>query len=80
MIELPYGLTKFKSTSLKLYFIHNQEPIPDSLAFIQIFPAKAPSAERTLAIIPIKNTSSRYTLNRTRNKITFSNFSFSSSN
>lgn len=52
MIKLFYGLTKFRSTSLKSYFIDNQEPILESPASTQIPPAKAPSTETALAKIP----------------------------
>ena len=45
IIELPHGPTKFRSTSIKPYFIVNQEPIPDSPASKQVSPAEAPPAE-----------------------------------
>ena len=32
--DLSHGPTKFKSTSIKPYFIDNQTPVPDSLEFI----------------------------------------------
>ena len=45
IIELPNGPTKFRSTSIKPYFIDNQELIPDSPASTQIPPVKAPPIE-----------------------------------
>ena len=45
IIELPHSFTKFKNTSIKPYFINNQEPISDNPAFIQVPLAKPPPAE-----------------------------------
>ena len=46
IIELPHGPTKFRSTSIKPYFIDGQEPIPDSPSSTQVPPAEeAPPAE-----------------------------------
>lgn len=45
IIELPHGPTKFRSTSIKPYFIDNQEPVPDSPAPTQVPTAEEPPAE-----------------------------------
>lgn len=45
IIELPHGLIKFKSISLKYYFINNQEHILDSFISTQVPLAKAPPTE-----------------------------------
>ena len=51
-----HGLIKFRSTSIKLYFINNQELVPDSLAPIQVLlaeviPAETPQTEAPQADI-----------------------------
>ena len=62
IIELPHGPTKFRSTSIKPYFIDNQEPVPDSPAPTQVptegetpagsAPAETPQTETPPADIP----------------------------
>ena len=57
IIELPYGPTKFRSTSIKPYFIDNQEPVSDSIAPTQVPPAEVtpeeiPQTEAPPADIP----------------------------
>ncbi len=52
IIELPHGPTKFRSISIKLYFIDNQRPVPDSLAPTQVPPVEATSAEITQTEAP----------------------------
>ena len=40
-----HSFIKFQSTSIKPYFIDNQEPVPDSLTFTQVFPAEVTPKE-----------------------------------
>ena len=59
IIKLPHGPTKFKNILIKLYFIDNQELVPNSSASIQVppveksptglAPAKTPQIETSLA-------------------------------
>lgn len=49
IIKPTHGPIRFKSSSIKLYLIDDQEAIPDRSAFIQVFLAKASLAEISLS-------------------------------
>ena len=48
---MPYGPTKFRSISIKLYFLDDQQPVPDSPTSTQIPQTEIPRVEISSAEI-----------------------------